>query len=130
MDELFQKLKNLRGDSNVLLNPGYHNPPTAEYKHFIEETITLVSQMEQELIRLQKAKQIPLKQTLDNLEKSVLEAAQGLDDWIVTHASDMCDADTVLEAQNRIGKVGTLGYACEVRDTLLEAFAKIKQEIK
>ena len=51
------------------------------------------------------------------------QAAQALDDWIVTYASDHCSQEQVRLAWHRIFNEGggTIAYAGELRDKLMKA---------
>lgn len=45
-------------------------------------------------------------------------AMQALSDWAATYASDMCDAETVAKAKQRIHQHGTLAYIANATDQL------------
>lgn len=60
-------------------------------------------------------------------------AMQALSDWAVTYAPDMCDAETVAKAKQRIHQHGTLAYIANATDQLqsaITALSEAEQRVK
>lgn len=53
------------------------------------------------------------------LERSIV----AIDDWLNTYAANLCDEDDVREAQERIGKYGTLAYIAQIQQQNRAALA-------
>lgn len=49
------------------------------------------------------------------LREALAASMLAIDDWLNTYASDMCDAQRVIEARARIAEYGTIGYIAHVQ---------------
>jgi len=54
-------------------------------------------------------------------------AMQALSDWAVTYAPDMCDAETVAKAKQRIHQHGTLAYIANATDQLQSVITALSE---
>lgn len=49
-----------------------------------------------------------------SMETALQAAITALDDWLNTYASEFCNPERVKEAEERIGRVGTIAYIADV----------------
>lgn len=66
------------------------------------------------------------QQSCAELIEALERSMTAIDDWLNIYADDMCDAERVKEAKERIGQLGTIGYIASVQQANRQALAKAR----
>lgn len=67
---------------------------------------------------------------MNKLRDALQIASVALNDWVVSHASDMAGPTAIKKTSERIGKFGHLAYIASVQETIKQALTSLPDEDK